>query len=618
MFEKNLKALSRQNPLLANKLRAMNFQNIEAFASQSGDINISYNNTDLHSNNNPIEEALNLFESHINENSLNTFYIVYGLGIGYLFKRSYVTVKGKIILFEPFLDVLRFTLEFVDFSKEIEDKRVFVCTTIDEVLAILNNKFIVGDKIEITYLPTYINLNPDCFNTLTNKTIELLKTKKQDQNTLLARSANWGLTTFNHLENIINALPVDKLTNKFDDIPVVIVSAGPTLNDNIELLKQNRNKYLLLTVNSALKSLLSNDIVPDFCIISENYMIDKQFEGLKNLDQINYILHSRAQNYCWKLNNKNFVYFTEPDGFAIWYNKQLNDKYNLWPSAGSVSLLAFYIAFKVLESKNIILVGQDLAFINNEMYSSKVFDNNIETEIKDNRLFIKHTVDETIENKYNIKLIKIKNSYGEEITTRIDYYDFIKQFEDIIKNEVPPEIKVINTSLNGAYIEGMVYKTLKDFFNTDKYKKVDTLKIINDTYSTYKEEIEDNKQILLPKIKAFYHKLEVILNLSLQLKILIELFNNKYATNPMDKDLIAIINSFYQQKRTITNFISEEEVIFFIMQKDYLTLSNNYVIPEENKPLNIHEHYNNLNEELSFIDNLIGYFTTLKNHNFLK
>lgn len=617
MFEKNLKALSLQNPSLAIKLKEITFQNINAFESQSGDINISYNNIALHSEIDPIEEAQKLFTPKIQENLKNTFHILYGLGIGYLFKRAYISIVGKIIIFEPFLDILRFTFEYVDFSEELADRRVFLCTSIEEVITILNNKYLVGDKLELSYLPSYLTLNIALFNDLTNQTINLLENKKQDQNTLLTKAANWGVTTFDHLEELMNSIPADVLSDNFNDVPVVIVSAGPTLNENIELLKKYRKKYLLFTVNTALKTLLTNDIIPDFCTIAENFMIDKQFDELQNLDKVYYILHSRAQKYCWRLNEKNFIYLTETDGFANWYNKLLNNKYSLWPSAGSVSILAFYIAFKVLKAKKIILVGQDLAFIDNKMYSSESYNRNLDVITESNNLRVKVDGDGNQQNTYNIKLIKTKNIHGDEIITRIDYYNFIKQYEDILKNELPSNINVINTSLKGAYVEGMIYKTLLEVFDSVQIPDKSYSQLIDKIFSDNKFEIEHNKRISTPKIKEFIEELDKILSLTKKLIKIIEKFNLKYSKSPTNQSLQMLLSDFYQHKRFITEFISKEEVIFFIMQKDNLNYVNSFIMPTTNKPLTIFEHKLNLDNELKFLNNFAALLNVIKGFNYL-
>ncbi len=53
----------------------------------------------------------------------------------------------------------------------------------------------------------------------------------------------------------------DKFLNK--DIPIFIVGSGPSLDSSIDALKKNRDKALIVSCGTALRALLSYDIIPD-------------------------------------------------------------------------------------------------------------------------------------------------------------------------------------------------------------------------------------------------------------------------------------------------------------------------------------------------------------------
>ena len=50
------------------------------------------------------------------------------------------------------------------------------------------------------------------------------------------------------------------------DIPAFVVASGPSLNKNIEELKRAKGKSLIVAVDSAIPTLLRNDIVPDLFV----------------------------------------------------------------------------------------------------------------------------------------------------------------------------------------------------------------------------------------------------------------------------------------------------------------------------------------------------------------
>ena len=74
----------------------------------------------LHDIFDPEQEAIDLLNKIEHKHS-NAFNFIYGLGLGYVLKRFNKKLEGYIIVYEPDIDVLRLTLEMVDFSDEVMD-----------------------------------------------------------------------------------------------------------------------------------------------------------------------------------------------------------------------------------------------------------------------------------------------------------------------------------------------------------------------------------------------------------------------------------------------------------------------------------------------------------------
>jgi len=95
MFQKNLEAIKIKNPKLAERLGKIDINSItgiEVLEAESKDLIISYKNTPLHSTIDPSREAKTTWNRTIkNELKKNDIQIVFGLGLGYLFKRAYVS-----------------------------------------------------------------------------------------------------------------------------------------------------------------------------------------------------------------------------------------------------------------------------------------------------------------------------------------------------------------------------------------------------------------------------------------------------------------------------------------------------------------------------------------------
>ena len=161
MFNKNITEIKKKNPTLAQQLESMDVDkitDINVYEAESKDYIISYKNIMLHSAEDPIREAKVMWHKTI-KNPLkdNDIQVVYGLGLGYLFKRAYVEAPSKVVIYEPNLDILRFVLENVDFSNELADDRVSLFSNKDDVLDYVEQKYMIGDKIEVLFVPSYIN-----------------------------------------------------------------------------------------------------------------------------------------------------------------------------------------------------------------------------------------------------------------------------------------------------------------------------------------------------------------------------------------------------------------------------------------------------------------------------
>lgn len=611
MFSKNLEAIRQKNPSLCEKLINIELKPIEAFQSQSGDLNICYQNTELHSTTNPVEEAQALFNQVCTNDSKNSIYIVFGLGLGYLLKRIHMSSAGKIILYEPFTEILRFTLEYVDFSQELADPRVYICSTPEEAFNILGEKYISGDKIEICYLPSYLKIASQEFEPFTSGIVSTIQSRNQDQNTIMEKASFWGRFALKNMFSITQSLPISEFKGIFSDTPIVLALAGPSLEENIQHLKNHRGKFILVTVNTAMRSLLNNDIIPDFCFISEHVNIDYQLSDLKNLDKVTYILHPRADRYSWTLNpERNCLYLTETDGFSIWYNKLLNNKYTLNKSAGTVAILAFYAIFEIFQSQNITLVGQDLALIDNKLYGNQTYTSDFKVQIQDNKLIANFNNG----HQFEATLTTIKNKDGKEILTRTDYYQYIKQYEEIIKNDVPSSVTIYNTSLKGAYIEGMHYKAFTDIFNDLSQQKSSSLNIFNEKYNTLKAENNSDETLLNKEITQFYNEIETIYSKCMKLKVIIRKFNQQYMKNKHHSSITKFIQDFYKTKEAVSTFLSNNSLVFFMLQKELISYSNDYNLPEAGKSFTIEQYYENFKAEHALLIHLIEHLDIIKVH----
>ncbi len=144
----------------------------------------------------------------------------------------------------------------------------------------------------------------------------------------------------------------------------IIVSTGPSLTKQLPLLKKYQDSFSIFCVDSAYSILAKNEIKPDYVLMSERSEMTANLlkQNYKNIDKdIIFILVALVHHLVVKhLEDTDRIYTLIPYTTKFIDNLNLDNFGNL--SAGStVALNALHLAC-VLNHKNIIFIGQDLAY----------------------------------------------------------------------------------------------------------------------------------------------------------------------------------------------------------------------------------------------------------------
>ena len=477
MFEQNIKELEKKNPALAKKIKAHPYEkikSIEVYDSESKNLIISYNGVLLHSSEDPLRETKSIWHKTIkNEMQNNDIVVIYGLGLGYLFKRAYVSTNARILLFEPSLDILRFVFENVDFSTELADDRVFFVDNQEDATKFFENKYLSGDKIEVLFLPSYLELDQKGLLDLSSKLFQTIKDKNIDQNTSLLFSKLTTQNLLTRIFNIANSRPVNALKNSCQDKTALIIAAGPSLRKDLAIIKKHREKFIVIAILPTLPLLKEQGIEPDFLTVADPMNQFFKIEQYKDqLQNINIVKESRADLNLETLNLKSsFVYFPTIDKISQTILESTpKNKIELLPSCASVAILSFRLA-QLLGCKEIVFSGLDLALTGGQFYAETTSEITNQTE---NGVVLK-----TKMGTQAIVLATTKSANGSEVKTREDYLLSIREFEKIVQEN--PDIKIINTAVDGALIKGMTYQTMEKIVKNLKKIDLDIDSIIEKT-----------------------------------------------------------------------------------------------------------------------------------------
>ncbi len=391
---------------------------IELEKSKSGNLTLKYNNKYIHSKYDPVKEGIQFAEG--NKELLNEkIVVVYGLGLGYHIHAIAEKLKDDSVLY-----VFEYNEKLIEYCKKV-NKDIFnykntkiIGSTDSQFLRKFADSLRSVENIIIhkTSLETIRESNKLLYNLINDFNI-MKQHVDMDTEIIKQSEENYKINTENNYKSINEFIEQFKKSNK----PFIIVSAGPSVDNDLSKLKQNREKFNIISVGSAFRTLVKNRITPDAVVIIDTKpIVKKQFE---NLETYNIPLCFSATASRWAVELYN--------GPKYIFNTSEHDEIK---TRGTVAVSAMDIAIKC-NAKKIILLGQDLAFINKKSHTS--------------------TFEETYGFKddytINTKMKTVKGVNGECLNTTQGYITFKNKIESLIREN--PHIKFINCS-KGAYIEG--------------------------------------------------------------------------------------------------------------------------------------------------------------------
>lgn len=391
----------------------------------------------------PVAYAKNLITDDMKNFGSNDIIVCVGIGVGYILDELFTSTKAKIVIFEPDSKFLRFVFETVDLTQYLSDKRVFISDNAEECVYFILKNYLNDDKLEFVVSPILSIFYKDDFEKFSEILYSKLKSKIVDINTIKVLAKRWAYNVLRFVSLNKKYYSIEDFKWKFTGKNALILGAGPSLKDNIENIKNNRDKFVIFAVNKTLETLEKNNIVPDFAVFADaqgiktNYHLSEEFTS-----KLNIIADWKAETSIADFKSNNFiVYFSDNELFIKKYARDLDIQ--LFPAEQTTTILSLICA-NYMDFEKIYFCGLDLAFKDNEPYSS---------DEQNNLNFIDNNT--AIINNYQKHIVDVMSITGEMVKTREDYSVFIKNLETIIKTRGLKNL--YNITDFGALIEGMNY-----------------------------------------------------------------------------------------------------------------------------------------------------------------
>ncbi|OEW94078.1 motility associated factor glycosyltransferase family protein, partial [Campylobacter jejuni] len=441
--EKNIQALlSGVNEPLGNKL--LNFIQNKTCSRFNIDENLNIydktHNVFMYEN---LEEELNFFYQSILEKTPRyPFVCIYGIGNALLIKNLAKHYK-HLFVFESEIELFILALSTLDLSEELKTYQVILFDAAAKDVEI-HIAMVFDQQSILEYLSLYEMFISSHYY------LKYHEASILSLNELCIKSAavairNADITCFlpllthgQFLQNIpsmLESIPFQRILNerknKFEN--AIVVSAGPSLAKQLPLLKAYQKKAVIFCADGALSMLEKEGIIPDYVTnLDYSDWAIKFFQNKENLKQSIIALECATHpNVVRSLKVENCM--------IILRNKALYQRFNLsdfgYIDTGThVSHFSYTLAL-ALGFKNIIMIGQDLAFDKEGNSHSKGF-----------------VLGERIDHTLNLPTLQVPAYAGKgEVLTHIAWNDYRIKLEYLFAcNE--QKAKFYNATEGGARI----------------------------------------------------------------------------------------------------------------------------------------------------------------------
>lgn len=379
-YEKNLNFIKSKFPHLVKELNkpAINAEiNIEISQSRTGMpvLRLSKNGRKvfLSSAYDPQLEAERWAEKYVG-NGNNVLILC---GSGFLYHLKAILKQGiyqKIVCYEPAPAILKACLREVDLS---EIKGEFLLLTGDNYRECTNlaSSYLTYQIFDSDWaiLPSYQEFFAVEIAAFQNTLRELIRIDRANLATANLFGEKWATNAIRNLGFILNSPGVTHFFNQFNNVPAIIVSAGPSLEKNIHLLNEIKEKALIICAGTSIRAMRKFGVKPHFLVAFDGTDYNKTIYS--NLD-----LNDICLVYNYRFNHEALSYFSgkkaymklDMETFSDFLALQCGYEFGAVRSGFSVAHPSLDLATK-LGCSPIIMIGQDLAYTGDKRYAESQF-----------------------------------------------------------------------------------------------------------------------------------------------------------------------------------------------------------------------------------------------------
>ncbi|EHR1769913.1 motility associated factor glycosyltransferase family protein, partial [Campylobacter coli] len=467
----------------------------------------------------------------------------YGFGNGILFKALLQNKNHQhIVVFEKDIEIIWIMFHILDFSSELQSARLMVLQTSSLDIEFFSN--FCSSKPFFQFSRIYfLELMSHYYERFHEDILGLNKKLAENFKNSIVFHGNDPLDALQGIEQFVYNLPQMITHSSYKELlskrkgvsdTAIIVSTGPSLTKQLPLLKKYASKATIFCADSSYPILAKHGIKPDYVCMLERTEITAEFfnhdfgEFDKDIVFVCAgVVHPKAIEY---LKDRNLVITQKVLAFPYYINlKDFSYAAVGFSVAHTLSYLATY-----LSHKNIIFIGQDLAYAengnshpddyqNSANYESQMYEHILTTAYGGNGKVETHSIWLLFKNWFENEMIPNTRKMG--ITTyncteggaRIEgtiEKPFLWACEKLLDKDLnKPFEKLEPLSLNkqNEFLLKAYYKVCKSIKHCRDFSKIlsNDFEKIQSVYLSLNEK-EEYLNLAIEKIDEFKNKLEDI------------------------------------------------------------------------------------------------------------
>ncbi|EAI9401913.1 motility associated factor glycosyltransferase family protein [Campylobacter coli] len=527
----------------------------------------------------------------------------YGFGNGILFKALLQNKNHQhIVVFEKDIEIIWIMFHILDFSNELQSARLMVLE---------NDKLQAQDYTELCSSKPFFQFSRIYFLELMSHYYERFHEDILGLNKKLAENFKNSIVSYGNdpldalqgIEQFVYNLPsmithpsYKELLSKRKGISdtAIIVSTGPSLTKQLPLLKKYASKATIFCADSSYPILAKHGIKPDYVCMLERTELTAEFfnhdfgEFDKDIVFVCAgVVHPKAIEYL-KGRNRKYLIMPRYLYFPIYIKLKYFDFLYNTPSVAHMS----YFLSVLLNHKNIIFIGQDLAYAENGNSHPDDYQNSANYESQ----MYEHILTEAYGGKKEIKTH--------------EFWIFFKQILEamIIKYH----ITTYNCTEGGARIKGAIEKPFlwacENLLDKDLNKPFEKLEPLS---------LNKQNEFLL---KAYYKVYQSIKHCRDFSKILSNDFENiqsiYLSLNEKEEDInlaIEKIDKFKNKLEDIKQMHDLYEILGPLLTQFELNLARIYVLNPKTKEDAFNKSILWIKEHLEFMELVYGHIKAQEN-----